>query len=152
MEPKFEYALTIKLELGPRKVVGNSPLGGQRGYVEVIGGTFEGPKLKGIVLPGGGDWPYIQPDGVIKFDARYILKEQDGTEIYVRNSGFRWGTPEVMKKLAEYQPVDMSEYYMRATPTFEVQEGPHDWLNKYLFFGIGERSREGNVIHYYKLL
>ena len=29
----------------------------------VVGGTFDGERLRGKVLPGGGDWVTARPDG-----------------------------------------------------------------------------------------
>lgn len=40
-------------------------------------------------------------------------------------------------------------YYMRTSPRFEVAEGPHDWLAKHVFVGRGEKTPEGNKIHYF---
>ena len=106
LEPKFEYAMSVRLTLGPKLALGELPKGGDRYSVEILGGSFEGPRLKGKVLRGGGDWPHIRPDGVFDFDARYLLQEDDGTLIYLRNRGFRWGTGEVMARMARREPVD----------------------------------------------
>lgn len=152
LEPKFEYAMSVRLTLGPKLALGELPKGGDRYSVEILGGSFEGPRLKGKVFRGGGDWPHIRPDGVFDFDARYLLQEDDGTLIYLRNRGFRWGTGEVMARMARREPVDPSEYYMRTAPDFEVPRGPHDWLTRYIFVGVGDKTPEGNVIHYYQVL
>jgi hypothetical protein len=57
------------------------------------------------------------------------------------------------KRTAEGDPVvDFSEYYFRTTPIFEVEQGKHDWLTRYVFIGIGERTEGGNRIRYYALL
>lgn len=151
-EPKLEFAMDIRLTLSPKVALGPLPRGGDRYFVEVLGGTLEGPRLKGKVLRGGGDWPHIRPDGVFDFDARYILQEDDGTLIYLMNRGFRWGTPDVMARLARREPVDPSEYYMRTAPSFDVPAGKHDWLTRHLFIGIGDKIPEGNVIRYYQVL
>lgn len=152
LQPKFEFAMSVKLTLSPKLALGELPKGGDRYFVEVMGGSFEGPRLKGKVLRGGGDWPHIRPDGVFDFDARYMLQEDDGTLIYLINRGFRWGPQDVMQRLSQRLPVDPSEYYMRTSPSFDVPKGPHDWLTRHLFFGIGDKTPEGNVIHYYQLL
>lgn len=151
-QPELEFVMDIRLTLGPKLALGPLPKGGDRYYVEVLGGTFEGPRLKGKVLRGGGDWPHIRPDGVFDFDARYILQEDDGTLIYLMNRGFRWGPPEVMARMARREPVDPSEYYMRTSPIFDVPAGQHDWLTRHVFFGMGDKIPEGNVIRYYQVL
>jgi hypothetical protein len=42
--------------------LGATPKGWRR-IVGVNGGRFSGPKLNGIVLPGGGDWLLRRPPG-----------------------------------------------------------------------------------------
>ena len=150
--PKFEYAMSVEVVLKPKLALGQLGKGGDRYYVEIVGGTFEGPRIKGKVLGGGGDWAHIRPDGVFDFDARYNLETDDGTLIYLQNRGLRWGSTDVMARLARREPVDPSEYYMRTSPTFEVRVGTHDWLTRHLFFGIGDKTPTGNIIHYYALL
>lgn len=152
MEPAFAYEMSVQISLKPKLAVGAMPAGGDRFFVEITDGHFEGPRLKGKVLPGGGDWAHARPDGTLDFDARYQLQHEDGSLIYLQNRGFRWGTPEVMARLARREPVDPSEYYMRVSPRFEVATGPHDWLTRHVFVGIGDKIPSGNVIHYYRLL
>ncbi len=152
MEPQLEFAFAIQLKLSPKIALGPLPQGGDRYFVEILEGSFEGPNIRGKVLPGGGDWAHVRPDGVLDFDARYNLQTDDGSVIYLQNRGFRWGTPEVMARMARREPVDPSEYYMRVSPQFEVQKGPHDWLTKHVFIGIGDKIPEGNVIRYFKVL
>ena len=62
-EPRLEFLYTLTAELGAPTTIGDTPHG-QRLIVPVNGGTFEGPRLKGKVLPGGGDWLLVRPDGV----------------------------------------------------------------------------------------
>ena len=152
LAPRFEYAMSVKIKLKPKIAVGEMPKGGDRYFVEILEGTFEGPRLKGKVLPGGGDWAHARPDGTLDFDARYNLQHEDGSVIYLQNRGFRWGSTEVMARLARREQADPSEYYMRVAPSFEVAKGPHDWLTRHVFVGIGDKIPEGNVIHYYKML
>ena len=83
------------------------------------------------------------------------MQENDGTLIYLQNRGFRHGPPDVMERLYKLAPgdvVDPSLYYFRCTPTFEVPPGPHDWLTKYVFIGVGSRDEKGNLIRYYQVM
>lgn len=63
--------------------------------------------------------------------------------------GYRWGTRDVMDRLAAGDPVDPSAYYMRVTPRFEVREGAHDWLRRHVFVGVGRKTPTGNHIDYF---
>jgi hypothetical protein len=156
MEPSFEFAFAVTLRLKkPRLDLGRLPVGGRRLGVQIESGHFEGPRLRGTVVPGGGEWPHVRDDDVFCFDARYHLRTDDGTIILLHNRGYRHATPEVMERLWALRPgdtVDPSEYYFRATPTFEVAPGPHDWLARHVFVGLGERTETGNCIRYFKVL
>ena len=154
--PELEFAMQITLRLKkPRLKVDNLPVGGDRLAVAIESGEFSGPGLKGTVIPGGGEWPHVRADNVFCFDARYHLREDDGTLIFLQNRGYRHASPEVMERLWALRPgdvVDPSEYYFRCTPTFETAPGKHDWLSRHVFIGVGERMEEGNRITYYKVL
>lgn len=151
--PQLEFAFAVRIRLHPATYLGKSPLGNERAAVYVQEGSFEGPGIRGRVVPdSGGDWATVRPDGVLDFDARYLLETDDGVTIYLQNRGYRWASEEVMARQRRREPVDPSEYYMRASPKFEVQAGPYDWLMKYVFVGVAEKIPEGNVISYYKVL
>ena len=62
---------------------------GQRWRViPIVGGTFEGPRFSGVILPGGADWQSVRvTDGVARLDARYTLRHDDGTLVTVLNRG-----------------------------------------------------------------
>ncbi|MDG5494005.1 DUF3237 domain-containing protein [Niveispirillum sp. BGYR6] len=95
--------------------------GGRAEFWPIIGGWFEGPRLKGRVVPGGADFPVIRPDGVEVVDAFYRLREDDGSIIIIHNIGIA------------YTPIPGQQYRYRLSPSFTVAEGKHDWLNKSLF-------------------
>jgi len=156
MEPKLEFALEVNLRLKkPRLRMDGLPVGGSRLAVAIESGEFSGPTLRGTVYPGGGEWPHLRADEVFCFDARYHLKEEDGTVIYLQNRGYRHGPPEVMERLYRLDPGDVvapSEYYFRCAPVFETAPGKHDWLARHIFIGVGERLEHGNRIVYYKVL
>lgn len=152
--PKLEFALEVRLKLKKRLSINGLPGGGNRLAVVIEEGEFEGPTLRGKVIPCGGEWPHVREDGVFCFDARYHLQEDDGTIIYLQNSGFRHASEDVMERLWTLRPGDevaASEYYLRSTPKFETAPGRHDWLSRHVFVGVGERTAHGNRIRYYKV-
>ena len=69
-----------------------------------------------------------------------------------------WGrTPDVIPRMQDWMfrggpPVPHHEYYLRSTPTFEVQAGPHDWLMRHVFVGVGDRFADGNIFRYFAVL
>jgi hypothetical protein len=50
----------IRITIGEVYDLGATPQG-NRVLVQVTGGSFSGPKLRGKVLPGGGDWLWSRP-------------------------------------------------------------------------------------------
>jgi Protein of unknown function (DUF3237) len=148
---KSEWIMDVKAEVAPPIEIADTPLGTRR-IIPIGGGTFEGPRLKGKVVPGGADYQILRQDGVTVLEAKYLLETDDGVTIGVTNRGMRHGSPEVIRKLAAGEKVDPSEYYFRAAPEFETPSGPYDWLNKSLFMSVGERYSAGVVIHIHRIL
>jgi hypothetical protein len=120
--------------------LGQTPVGHRR-IVRVTGGTFEGPKLRGTVLPGGGDWLVERGDGVRALDVRITLRTDDGALIYARYPGLFHAGPGVMERLLRGEPVDPWEYYFRTAPLFETAAEKYAWLNRILAIGVGRRTR-----------
>ena len=151
--PTLEHAFTISLELTGLRWVTPSPMGAKRGAVYVASGTIAGPRLSGKVVPmSGGDFPLVRPDGVIVFDARYLLETDDGAIIYMQNRGYRWGSESVMERLRRNEAVASHEYYMRVVPKFDAPEGPHEWLGRHVFIGTAEKLPGANRIHYFVVI
>jgi len=149
--PALEFAFRVRLDFpsGPRIRL---PIRGgeQRGFVSVLHGIVTGPLLQGEVVAGsGGDWPLIRSDGVIAFDARYLIRAEDGTLIQVFNRGFAHAAPEVQSRLARGEPIDPAENYFRLTPSFETAPGPHDWLTRTVFVGIGEKHPNHSTFDFF---
>jgi hypothetical protein len=143
---RSEFLFHISGSVGEPRDIGATPRGARRFY-PVVSGSFEGPRLRGEVLPDGGDWLLLRPDGVLEQDVRLTLKTDDGAFIYVRYAGMRHGSPEVMARLAQGEVVDPSEYYFRVAPVFETGAERYAWLNNILAVGVGERLPP-NVVRY----
>jgi outer membrane receptor protein involved in Fe transport len=143
--PGLEFAFAAFVAIGTPLEVG-PVAAGRRRIIPIIGGSVVGPRLNGSVLPGGADWQVVLPDGTAQLVARYTLQADDGTLISVVNRGVRAGTPEVLARLAAGEAVDPSQYYFRATPSFEVAAGPHDWLMRRVFVATGQRMPDQVVI------
>ena len=101
---RSEFLCSVTGFVAPPRDIGATPRGTRRFY-PAIGGSFEGPRLRGEVLPDGGDWLLTRPDGVLEQDVRITLKTDDGAFIYVRYAGMRHGPPEVMARLAQGETV-----------------------------------------------
>ena len=107
-------------------------------HIDLLGeGTFEGPRLRGAVLPGGIDQKLIRADGAMTPNVRLVLETDDGALIYMAYTGIRHGSPDVMRRIADGETVDPSEYYLRNTPYFETAADKYDWLNRTVTVGNG---------------
>jgi hypothetical protein len=135
---QLDALFRAQISLAAVQELGETPLGRRR-IIPITGGTFEGARLRGKVLPGGADWQVIRGDGVADLDARYTLETDDGAKIYVRNRGYRHGPPEVLARLANGEAVDPSLYYMRTTPWFETGDARYAWLNRIVCVATGVR-------------
>src|SRR5262252_5171749 len=117
--PNLEFAFEAIADVGEPQDLGLTPHGRRR-IIPVLGGTFEGPSIRGRVLPGGADWQLVHANGSAELDARYTLQTDTGALISVFNRGVRRGPPEVLASLRAGQPVPAASYYFRAVPKFET--------------------------------
>jgi hypothetical protein len=151
-ELRSQPLFTIRMSLHPMQELGTTPLGRRR-IVPVAGGTFEGARLRGTVLPqASGDWLLQRADGTYQLDVRVTLQADDGALIFMSYRGVRHATAEVSDRLARGDRVDASEYYLRTTPLFETADGPHAWLNDIVAVGVGERLPDGVVYEVFEVL
>jgi hypothetical protein len=151
--PQLEFAFELHAEVADPLVIGELPSGQTRRIIDILGGTFEGPSLKGRIRPGGADWQLIRrEDGFTDVDARYTLETDTGALIYVTNIGIRHASPEVMRRLNAGEEVNQSEIYFRAVPKFETAAPELEWLMRSIFVATGERYPNGVVIRFWRVL
>jgi hypothetical protein len=125
---------------------------GERRIINILGGTVEGPRLKGKILPGGADWQIVRADGVVHLHARYTIETDTGGLILVDSEGYRHGPPEVMARLARDETVDPSLYYFRAFMRFETGDPAAAFLNRILAIGRGSRENRAVRIDVHEVL
>lgn len=151
-KPGLEFIFEATVTLDPPREVGITKYGKRR-IIGINGGTFEGPDIKGVVLPGGADWQTVRQDGTADLVANYSLQTDDGVIIYIQNEGIRTASPAVLARLAKGEDVPPSEYYMRTSAKFEVANGSkYDWLNKAVVISTGIRRANSVILHFYKVL
>jgi hypothetical protein len=142
---------TIHSPLGGIQKLGNTPYG-ERRIIDIHGGTVEGPKLKGKVLPGGADWQIVRADGVVHLTARYTIEADSGAKILVNAEGYRHGPAEVMERLARDETVDPALYYFRTFMRFETADPAAAWLNRILAIGHGARMKGAVRVEVFEVL
>lgn len=130
---------TITAELEPIMNLGATPYG-ERRIIGILGGTVQGARLNGKVLPGGADWQIIRADGAADIKARYTLETETGGRIMVDSEGLRHGPPDVLAALARGDNVDPALYYFRTVMRFETSDPEASWLNRILALTRGKRE------------
>jgi hypothetical protein len=144
VELRSEFLLQLRADLEDPQNVGAAPLGMRR-IMYFKGGTFSGPALTGDILPGGGDWVLVRPDGVSLLDIRMTLRTDDGTLIYLNATGIFDMAPEVRTRFNRGESVAPSEYYFRTSFTFETATEKYRWLNRLVGIGVAQRIPTGMV-------
>ena len=119
--------MLLRFDTGPTEEIGSTPHGALSIF-PIIGGSFEGDRLRGKVL-GGGDWVTKNADGFLELDARVTLATDDGALIHLTFTGVR----------------DDANQYFRTLPRFETASSKYAFLNRLLAVGIGELRAEGPV-------
>src|SRR5580700_5826445 len=124
--------MILRVIVATPRSIGAVPHGTRR-TVPITGGDFDGPRLRGSVLPGGSaHWLLLRPDGVLELDLRATLRTDDGALVSMRSFGLRHGPPDVMEALARGEAVDPAAYYFRTTPRFETSHPKYAFLNRRL--------------------
>ena len=100
--------------------------------VQVVGGRFEGPRLKASVQTPAGDWITNRADGSYRLDVRLTLKTDDGALILVTYNGIG-------------QTTDAGAS-LRIAPLFETGDSRYVWLTRLQAVGAGERV--GTAVKY----
>jgi hypothetical protein len=136
--------MTLQVAVATPQRVGAAPHG-TRVTVPVSGGSFEGPRLRGRVLPGGGDWTLLRSDGVLELELRITLETDDGALIALSSFGLRHGPPEVLAALARGDEVDPARYYFRTAPRFETGHEKYAFLNRTLAIATANRKAAGPI-------
>lgn len=136
----FEVKVDSLLQIGNRRI----------GYT--LEGWFEGPRLKGRILPGGGDWLTIRDDGSMTVDVRSVAETDDGAMIYTHYLG-RMLLPAEMTKMdrADRSKADPASYYFRITPYYETASEKYAWLNNIVTVGVGRYTDTGVAYSVYEI-
>ena len=148
--PKLAFAFELRATVAAPTELGQVP-NGRRRIVDITGGTFQGPGIKGKIRPGGADWQIVRADGFTELDTRYTIETDAGQLIYVQNAGMRHAPPDVMTKLLAGEPVDPKKVYFRTIPKFETSAPELQWLTRAVFIGMGERYPSEVVVRFFRV-
>ena len=114
---KLEFLMEYTADLQrPTRNTGAGPFG-TRGLAVVTGGSFEGPRLKGTIWAGVGEWWLRCSDGVLRVDVRATFETDDGALIYVQYYGVQKEDPNRVSTIRE---TEYGEIYFMTAPRFET--------------------------------
>ena len=136
--------MTVRILAAPPQKIGAIPHG-TRNIIPVTGGDFEGSRLRGRVMPGGGDWLLLRSDGVLELDLRITLETDDAALIYMSFQGLRHGPADVIAALGRGEVVDPARYYFRTVPKFETSVAKYAFLNRIVTVSLSETRPDGAI-------
>ncbi len=142
---KLEYLLTYRADLKPPVEVGAGPFG-SRMIFDVIGGSAEGPRLRGKLLASGGDWLLVNANGTGYLDVRGTLETDDGALVYIQYHGVVEMSEKVMAASAKGEETDYGDTYFMTQPRFETGDPRYQWLNSIV--AVAEGRVLPNAVEY----
>jgi len=119
--PSLVQLYEATIEIGPRLDLGASAHG-HRFHVDILGGHFQGPRMRGRVLPGGADRQLLRSDGVKELSALYEMQTDDGAVLSIRNH--------VLLREPGNAP-----RYARSVIRVQAPRGPYEWLSQCVIIG-----------------
>jgi hypothetical protein len=146
----FEMSLLLSQPIA----IGEAP-DGRRVLLGAEGGFFKGPTISGVILPQGGDWALVRPDGGLSLDIRLVLQADDGAAIFMTGGGRFTAPSAVLLELRDQTTrhlVDPAMYYFRTPFQFETGAPAHARLNNSVCIGVGRLAEHGVMYQVYEVL
>jgi hypothetical protein len=144
--PALTFVFEIRAEVTESLPVAQS--GNVTEFTPIVGGTVDGPRLRGTVLAGGGDWSSTQ-DAVCRLDARYLIQADDGAVIDIINRGFYRPAADAPDQRDDGLQVSSAGLYFRTSPVFHTDAPAHRWLAETVFVGLARDEEDTIVIRMY---
>ena len=141
-EPLFVLRLNVGYD--------RASLLGEQAVFPVLGGTFAGERLNGVV-EGGADWVRWRGDGAMLIDVRLTLRTDAGAAIGMTYEGLAHAPPETMARFRSRDLLSFADVYVRTAIRFATAAPDLDWLNATLAIGQGMRTEEGPIYHVFAI-
>ena len=148
---KLVHRLTYRADLKPPVEVGKGPFG-TRSIFDVTGGSAEGPRLRGKLLPSGGDWLLLDEGGIGRLDVRGTFETDDGAHIYVQYFGVLEMNEKVLGALGKGEATDYGDTYFMTQPRFETGDPRYAWLNRVVAVAEGRVLESAVEYRVYELV
>jgi Protein of unknown function (DUF3237) len=145
-----EHLFDMHVDLQPAQAIPTAV--GARMIFITTGGVIEGPKLRGEILPGGGDWLLVGSDGVGRVDVRATIRSDDGALIHYETRGIIKIPADGLERLADGEVLPFAETYVRTTPKFETSDKRYAWLSEVVAVGYNILSPNHIDYRIYRVL
>lgn len=131
----LEHIFSFTGTLEPPLPVGPVPEG-IRMIFPITGGEVTGPKVRGRVVPGGGDWLTGRRDGVAILDVRLTIETDDGALIYMFYTGVSDLGPDGYDRVSRGELPPLLK--LRTAPRFLTAHPAYEWMNRVQCIAVGE--------------
>jgi hypothetical protein len=138
-ELPVEHLFDMGVELEPAQLIPTAT-GTVMNFV-ARGGRFEGPRLRGEVMPGGGDALLVGSDSIGRVRVRTTLRTDDDVLIHYTAGGVIRIPPDGLERLAAGERLPFEETYVRTTPVLETSDERYAWLAERVLVGLNELSQ-----------
>ena len=133
-----EHLIDMHVDLAPAQIIPTAA--GARMTFLTTGGSVEGPRLRGEILPGGGDWLLVGTDSIGRVDVRATIRTHDGALIHYETRGVIKIPADGLDRLAAGEVLPYAETYIRTTPRFETADERYAWLSEIVAVGYNVLS------------
>lgn len=123
-----EHVFDMHVEVAPVQAIA-SP-GGTRMIYVAQGGTVLGDRIRGEVVPGGGDWSLVGTDRVVRLDVRASIRTDDNELILCTATGRIVLGDESITRFLAGGDVAYDDGYLRSAPLFETGAESYRWLTE----------------------
>jgi Protein of unknown function (DUF3237) len=131
---ELEHIARYSVFLDKPEIIGRTPEGLKVNWW-IKSGSFDGPRLRGILRSEGGDSMTIRPDGIGVMDVRATLETHDGALIAAWYSGlFELGEDGYENFLQGKYPKTPA---LRSAPRYLTVDSRYTWLNRFQCVGAG---------------
>jgi hypothetical protein len=149
-ELPVEHLCDFMVDLEPAQLIA-TPVGTRMTFI-VRTGRVEGPRLRGQLLPGGGDWLVVGTDQIGRVDVRATVRTEDDALIHYEARGIIKISADGLERLGRGERLPFEETYVRTTPKFETSDERYAWLNELVIVGYNELSQNHIDYRMYRVL
>jgi len=145
LEPLLSFSNPVTVQ-----PIGRTPFGERTTYI-VGEGVFTGPRLRGRILTGGGDWFVRGADDLARLDVRKTFETDDGALIHVSYVGLYKFNAAVSRTLSLGGDANFGDTLFMAQVQFEVGDPRYAWLNETLAVAEARETSAGVEYRLYAL-